>query len=410
MSNWTSRDKVLKFLDYYSSDVKDQIDSGKTRQPLLKSYIFETFNADILEETSNQELSAFNMTELMRSDEYAPIQIDEQFYYLLRGGETVGFIEEINNRFSILYSIDAANRSDKYTSSLVKHSTILDSLWISGIMFDGFLNKKIQLDHPNRYIKMKFEYDSFFEGNHFRKGFKKLNDDDETTFEEHRVSSTTLVEVASEIVEKISGVRELLPSFHSVGLLRFPNKLGKGGHEFYQNGKVTNRSDSFLDHRNQIIETVGAYQTITEHIEKTAWVNFETIRSTDISNSLSFSGSPVTIRFSKPLRDGLFSNFVNGIFEKGKEPFRILGKPIWVDENRAHIYGIDLHLWQKVMIDLSREQFTIFIPRGTCGNTIHRLVTNIQRYLDPRIRVYIGNMDYKRIIEQVIEEGDEFDK
>lgn len=418
MTKWTSREKVLEYLDNYSNEVKDQIDSGRTKQTLLKSYVFETYNEEIWNE-NNSTQPKVSLTELLSTREYTPLQIDEQFYRLTRGNQTVGFVEEVNNRFSIMYSIDKASNSDKYANNLVKQSTILDSLWLSGIMFDGFLEKMLQEHHPRRYIKMKFEFDSFISSLHLNKESGKISaeandfgsdtEDEDLTIDDHRISSTTLFEKVEEIGQKISGVRELLPFFHSVGLMRFPSRVGRGGHDFYQNGKVTNRSESFLDHRYQIIDTVNKYQKITEDIEAATWVNFEKISSADKVNSLTFKGSPVTIKFDNPLKHQVFLNFINYFFDKGREPFRIMGKGIWVSSSRVHIYGVDLHLWQKIMLDLSPDQFTVFIPRGTCGNTVHRLVTNIQRFLDPRIKVYIGNDNYQDVIEKVIEGDDEFD-
>jgi hypothetical protein len=40
------------------------------------------------------------------------------------------------------------------------------------------------------------------------------------------------------------------------------------------------------------------------------------------------------------------------------------------------------------------------IPNGTCGNTAHRLVTNVQRYLDPGANAYIGEKPYKTLVEE----------
>jgi hypothetical protein len=34
------------------------------------------------------------------------------------------------------------------------------------------------------------------------------------------------------------------------------------------------------------------------------------------------------------------------------------------------------------------------LPEGTCGNTIHRLITNIQRFLDPAVEAWIGDAPY----------------
>lgn len=399
MNKWKSRESVVSYLEDYVSDIKDQIDRGKTKQTLLKSYVFETFNPDTVLEVSNTPLE---IKSLFQNKENMLTQIDEQFFSVNKGKETTGFVEEVNDRFSILYSIDKANKSDKYTRSLIKNSPILDSLWISGVMFDSFLEKIEEEHHPNRYIKMKFEFDGFFSKHQGTMAEGEDFSDKTDIFDEHRVSSISLVEEAAEIANKLKGIRGFLPAFNSIGLLRFPNMAGKGGHDFYQNGKVTNRSDSFNDHRYQIIQTINSYQEITEKIEKHTWFDFEKITSPEVGNSYSFHGSPITVNFNTPLKPHVFRNFINSTFAKGREPFRIQGDPIWVDEYRAHIYGIDLHLWQKVILDLSLDKFVIYIPRGTCGNTIHRLVTNIQRFLEPVITVNIGNFDYRELISSTV--------
>jgi hypothetical protein len=404
MNKWGSRDTVLRYLDAYASELKEQIDSSKTNQTLLKSYVFETFELD--HRFGDKKIDYGG---LFSTKETEIGQIDEGLYHIAKANETLGFLERLSDRFTVLYSIDKAQKSDYFASNLIKQSPILDSLWISGKMFDAFWNKIKESHSPHRYIKMKFEFDGFFEQPNLGPiGERSLDDHmyQDLIFDERRVTSITLVEEAAELREKIEGVRKFFPAFYSIGLLRFPNRNGKGGHDFYRNGKVTNRSDSFLDHRKQLIDTIEDYRTVTEHLEEKVWLEFEEFHAPDASLSWKIHGSPIVFVFKKRLRQDVFTNFVNYTFKGGKEPFRIQGNPIWIDQNRVHIYGTDLHLWQNVMLDLSREQFTVILPRGTCGNTIHRLVTNVQRFLDPAVSVFIGNNRYDDIISSIITGSD----
>lgn len=323
-------------------------------------------------------------------------------FYMLNANGTIGFFEQINDRFCILYSLDNADSSNKFVRNTIRNSSILDSLWISGKMFDELLIRQSKDHNPNRFTKIKFEFDSFFENLKYMQGNDIKVTDNDLDYDERKVSSVSLVEEVGDIVQKIEGVRQYFSSFHSIGSLRFPSSLGKGGHDFYQNGKVTNRSDSFKDHRFQIKKLIKSYQGITEFLEEKTWVDFEYFKAPNKQYSYNFEGSPVTIIFKKPLKEAVYQNFIKYTFPKGKDPFRIFGEVIQINENRHHIYGIDLHLWQKVMLDLSKEQFTVFLPKGTCGNTIHRIVTNIQRYLDPELSVYIGNTNYEEIIHTFV--------
>ncbi|PGT84626.1 hypothetical protein COD11_10405 [Bacillus sp. AFS040349] len=388
---WNSREDIFSYLEEYSQSTKEQIDNYKMKNTLLKSYVFETFNESLFGFVPISK-EILNIQNLFGDQKHFLKQIDEELYTLNENNKLVGFIEQINPRFCTLYTTESSKYSDQLAQSYVKKSTTLDSLWISGKMYDNFL-REITLYHPpERFTKMKFEFNSMFEIDHLNK--EKII--------EHKASSVSLVEELGGIVHKLNGVRQYISSFHSVGSLRFPSHVGKGGHDVYQNGKFTNRSDSFSDHRMQLKQIVSVYQDMTERLEKKTWIEVEEIKSKNNLIDNSFKASPVTIRFSKPLNNYVFNNFVEYTFPKGREPFKIYGEIKRVSEERVHIYGVDLHLWQNVVLDLSKEEFILFLPKGTCGNTIHRLVTNIQKFLDPQIDVYIGNSPYEGILNQVI--------
>ncbi|MCK4419840.1 hypothetical protein KAV79_08540, partial [Candidatus Aerophobetes bacterium] len=63
-------------------------------------------------------------------------------------------------------------------------------------------------------------------------------------------------------------------------------------------------------------------------------------------------------------------------------------------------YGVDRHLWKPIFLELTDKYLTAIVPKGTCGNTIHRLICNIQRYIDPAAKAYIGDMEYKIMVDQ----------
>jgi hypothetical protein len=390
-SKWKSREDIFNYLEEYSQSSKEQIDNYKMKNTLLKSYVFETFDQSLFE-SSNVLTESMNVQNLFGDKKHSLHQIDEELFILNENDKLIGFIEQINSRFCTLYTTESSKYSDHLAMTYVKKSSILDSLWISGKMYDNLLEEITSIHHPERFTKMKFEFNAMFE-----KNFQIKNE-----IIEHKVSSVSLVEELGGIVDKLNGVRKYFSSFHSVGSLRFPSHVGKGGHDVYQNGKFTNRSDSFSDHRMQLKQIVAIYQNMTERLEQKTWIEVESIKGKDISVNNSFKASPVTIRFSKPLSSFVLNNFIEYTFPKGREPFKIYGEIKRVSEERVHIYGVDLHLWQNVILDLSTEEFILFLPKGTCGNTIHRLVTNIQRFLDPQIDVFIGDYPYEGILNQVI--------
>lgn len=66
------------------------------------------------------------------------------------------------------------------------------------------------------------------------------------------------------------------------------------------------------------------------------------------------------------------------------------------------MHAVDRHLWQPLFLELTAKGCTLILPKGTCGNVVHRFVTNVQRYLDPAALAYIGNKEYKVLVEDAI--------
>ena len=111
-------------------------------------------------------------------------------------------------------------------------------------------------------------------------------------------------------------------------------------------------------------------------------------------------GAPVVIRFQEPLKPQVFDFWVQSTFGRQRNRFRLWGHPIRLGPTKVHVYGLDCHLWHPLFLELTARGCTAIIPSGTCGNTVHRLVTNVQRYLDPGAEVYIGDTPYRKMVEE----------
>jgi len=111
-------------------------------------------------------------------------------------------------------------------------------------------------------------------------------------------------------------------------------------------------------------------------------------------------GAPVVIRFQELLRPQVFDFWVQSTFGRQRNRFRLWGHPIRLGPTKVHVYGLDCHLWHPLFLELTARGCTAIIPSGTCGNTVHRLVTNVQRYLDPGAEVYIGDTPYRKMVEE----------
>lgn len=110
----------------------------------------------------------------------------------------------------------------------------------------------------------------------------------------------------------------------------------------------------------------------------------------------------MTFNFDPPLSVHVFENFVDTTFVKGNGPLRLQGNPIRVGAHKVQVYGVDLHLWQRVYLEITPSRMLVVLPAGTCGNTVHRLVTNIQRFLSPAVEVFVGDARYEDLIRNVM--------
>lgn len=379
-----SREESFEFLEEYSASRAKEIKGRKTVQPLLKTFVIETA----------RDVDPVSQLKHILTPDICELESLRHEVFRVHGhnGAVLGLIEPLPSRYFLLYTIDPVNEVEPWVKKVVRDSVELDHLWLSGPMFD-VLWQRVLLVHPaHRFTQVKFEFDNYFD----RLGEATSHDDrDEDVHDERRVSASVLYERLGTLQEALPTVRSLLPAFQATTMLRLPSQVGAGGHDVYQFGKVTNRADSFLDHRGQVVSIIQGYERVTRRIEDQIWVTPEPFDST---GGVHLKGSAVVLKFSKDLSEHAFRNFVTWTFEESRGPFRLWGQPEWCGPAKVHVHGLDLHLWQQVSLEITRRHILAVLPEGTCGNTVHRLVTNVQRHLDPAVQSYIGSEPYENLI------------
>lgn len=95
------------------------------------------------------------------------------------------------------------------------------------------------------------------------------------------------------------------------------------------------------------------------------------------------NGAPVTVAFSRPVPD--MERFVAELFT-ARQPFRLWGVPDIVD-GVAEIDAVDLHVGQCLRIDVGSTWMRIYLERGSCGNSVARLISNLQHHFDSALRL-----------------------
>ena len=82
-----------------------------------------------------------------------------------------------------------------------------------------------------------------------------------------------------------------------------------------------------------------------------------------------------------------------------RNALRLWGDPVRLGPTKVHVYGADRHLWQPINLEITAKRLIAILPKGTCGNTFHRLVTNVQTYVCPEIDVWLGEKPFREVID-----------
>lgn len=353
-----------------------------------------------------------NIWNRLRAD---PAMIDEQFMSIqgevtTQGNKpvstTVGYLEQFDERFFAYYTIEGSQQAKTRVARWIQRAPDLDSTWFSAPLLQALWTHDISNRGDERFTKLSFSHDSMFdlpedsaEKEEPDENEKESDDQDEVSDRiepERRRSRFMMGDRISRIRDSLSKLQEGYSPLNALSAVRFPSLHQQGSHDLYQHGQVTNRSDSFEDHRNTIRYLYRIYKGVLDTTETHAWRDLDKVSSFGNSHK----GVPLIVDFGEKLTKTTFDCWIKRAFHK-RNIFRLWGEPIWFGPTKVHVYGADRHLWQPINLEITESRMVAILPQGTCGNTFHRLVTNIQRYVCPKITAWIGSQEFNVMLEQV---------
>ncbi len=402
LSELRDRHQMIRFFDGYTSERMEELSVAKLKRPLVKTQLLEF--VDGKEDQQKQMLR-----QVFERQGVQLKQLDETLFLVRDNGEgEIGFLEILRPRIISLYSPLRSDVLNRWIRHLVMGSPELDYVWLSGLTFGVLWELVVRLSQSHRFTRLVFTHDSIFEINSPEPQSEEENepedmregDDDSIEIIERRATSFRLVDRVGVIQKKLRALQEIYSPLYAISQLRFPSPVGRGGHDFYDNGRVTNRSESFRDHRSHVLFVVRIYERLLRATEQRAWYSIQQDSVNVPGQFQKIVGAPITIRFHEALPKEVFDYWIKATFERKRNRFRLWGHPLRLGPTKVHVYGVDRHLWQPLFLELTATGCTAIIPNGTCGNTVHRLVTNIQRYLDPGATAYIGDKLYTQMVEE----------
>ncbi len=395
-----TREAFVDHLEGYAEPTVSELRDGRLTRKLLKTYMLET----------SRHPGTTPDTESLFPPHIQMHRLDDTLYRVedaTHEGRVVGLLEELDDRHPVFYTTLAAEVSNKWVRQAVDRNPWLDRLWLSSPILFELWNHVRRTTPSHRYVRLGFEHEAWYEvetasgleGDGIEAEdideVEPSDDDAVPAFGDRRRSRVTLTERLSVLEDKLPQFRDLYDPMHSLVQLQIPSG-GRGGHLLYHDGHATNRSESFAEHRSEVAKVIRLYRDVTEHSEDRLWVDTTEVEG----DGFRVDGAPVTIRFRQPLGAATFARFVDLGLKRRTSRFRIGGYVTWRGPTKVHVAAIDRHLWQPFLLEATSSQLIAVLPRGTCGNTIHRLVTNVQRLLDPNVDVWLGSERYETAVEQ----------
>ncbi len=191
---------------------------------------------------------------------------------------------------------------------------------------------------------------------------------------------------AEQLLDQISAMPQYrhAVSFHSIEVILDDPDLGPLREAVKRSGLFAAHGEDFVHHAQFVRTVVGRYARLIEAIEARA-LRFTPRRDSDAMNEMlspdvdepvgaSFSGVPIGIRFSRQIED--LRGFCEELFS-ARAPFRLWGRPE-ITEDYVVVDAVDLHVGQRLGIEVGRDWMRIYLTAGSCGNTVARLVSNLQ--------------------------------
>ena len=405
MPTLSSRDEYIEYLEAVSSG--DKLLGIRPRANLVKSYITETVRNH--HERPNTAYVLASAAGLAVDD-----LGDGSMFRLSGSNGVVAVVEGTHTRFPVIHSTIKSTTIDKLVKDTVMSTPWVDYVWLPGRFFDSLWRWTRETVDPNRLAKLRFSFAGRYES--LADGYDDLPEneltsdtDDDIDFDdrdepirEMRRSHFEVADRVGVLDEHLQQMRLLHDPLQSTVRIRIPSGV-RGGHEIYHFGKITNRSVSFAEQQKIVRLVTSMYKRVTEDTEKMLW--YSTAEEAD-RNGVGFTGLPVVLAFPRALDLATLHRWADRTFGNRRNTFRLGGEPMWsgTDATRLHVYGIDRHLWQPISLEATRDHILVILPRGTCGNTVNRLITNVQRFLSPSVQTWIGDRPYEDMLPTALSE------
>lgn len=278
--------------------------------------------------------------------------------FLVTGDEVVFAVDTLDSRFWQIYSTSLSEPIQRTLKRVVTRETKLDSAWIPKSILMG-------MDGTHRWLRSSFESDDL------------LGDSSPTRRWRARFEGDSPDELLDILGSDPRYARA--SAVAAIGSVVQEERLGTA-HVFADwQGNFTIERGDFNTGVSSVTRAAERYRSYVTTLERRHQLRF--IPAEEAEHGIVLEGDVAVIPFAEPIRD--IKQVVEGLFQ-AKEPFRLWAVPRQTDDDEWEANAVDLHVGQPLRLEISPLRVRVLLRDSTCGNTLARLLTNLQHRLDAR--------------------------
>jgi hypothetical protein len=290
-------------------------------------------------------------------------ETDDQYLHSVSAERVEFVVDNLDGRFWSFHSASPAAHANALLRAAVARRRDLDFVWLPTAHL-----KMIQRGVPPNWIKTDFR----------GRAILPMSAVQELSVKVRGREAQALLNVISQNHEFPYAV-----SVSQLGLDVNDVDLGSVREAIDRQALFVARGDSFVLHQSVVQSVVARYRGLVESAEQVA-IGLEAIghdseESEENEGGGRLVGGPIELTFSRPLTD--IDMFIDGLLSS-REPFRLWGIANDVSDDYTEIEAVDLHVGQRIRIEVSPNMIRVHLRQGGCGNTIARLVSNLQHHVD----------------------------
>lgn len=378
-----NRREMARALEEVMSHAYAQLEEEQRLQAdtsLLKTYLVEAHVEDPSHENVRQALvEAFRPGAMGAGLRSEVSEGEERFFYSVnilrqREEEATFYVDASDQRFWVLHTVARSTSADTLLRRAVSNNGRFDFAWLPMQLLEKTTQlgsfRGLGLDYDRRFIPdVDFEApDAPVEFLKMQLWGNRAGDILRTLRQQGAFRNATTL---SKVKIKHWLDRQADEDLFSLDDVKY-------------DGKITARGTSFQSHIGLVSSVYRTYADRVRQLERQFSISYD---SHD-HGRCRIGGEPISVTFSAPIAD--LEIFVASLFSTA-HPFRLWGVPTRVGEGYFRVAAIDLHVSQRINFEITRTFMRIYLPDGSCGNTITRLYTNLQHYFDSSVEARAGD-------------------